>query len=70
MRFAEVNLLGVYVAPIAVMMIVAWLVMVPLRLAATRLGLLRFFWHPALVVFAFYAAVLSVIVLLAGRAGG
>lgn len=64
MRFAEVNLFGIYVAPIAVMMLGAWVALIPLRWLAARFGLLRFVWHPSLVVFAAYAIVLSAVVLL------
>ena len=35
MRFAEVDLFGVYVAPISVMMVAAWLVLIALRRART-----------------------------------
>jgi protein AaeX len=64
MRFAEISLFGVYVAPISMMLIAAWLVLVPLRRAASRFGLWRFVWHPALFEFAIYIIVLSSIVLL------
>ena len=59
MRFAEINLFGVYVAPISVMMVAAWLVTIALRRVASRSGLLRYVWHPALFVFAVYVIVLS-----------
>jgi hypothetical protein len=64
MRFAEISLFGVYVAPISMMLIAAWLVLVPLRRAASRFGLWRFVWHPALFEFAIYIIVLSSIVFL------
>ena len=64
MRLSEVNLLGVYVAPISVMMVVAWLATIALRRVADRFGLLRHVWHPALFVFAVYMILLSSIVLL------
>ncbi len=67
MRFVEVDLFGVYVAPISVMMAAAWLVLIALRRAADHFGLLRHVWHPALFVFAFYMIVLSSIVLVVGR---
>jgi len=54
MRFAEVNLFGVYVAPISVMMFAAWVVTLSLRRLAAHFGLLRHVWHPALFVWAFY----------------
>ena len=64
MRLSEVNLFGVYVAPISVMMVVAWLATITLRRVLVRFGLLRFVWHPALFVFAVYMILLSSIVLL------
>jgi hypothetical protein len=67
MRFAEVDLFGVYVAPISVLMVVAWLVTIGLRRAANRYGLLRQVWHPSLFVFAVYIIVLSSITLIAAR---
>jgi protein AaeX len=66
MRFTEVNLLGVYVAPISVMLVAAWLVTIALRRIAARFDLLRHVWHPALFVFAVYTIVLSSIVLGVG----
>ena len=63
MRFTEVNLFGVYVAPISVMMVAAWMVTIALRRSAARFGLLRDVWHPAIFVFAVYMIVLSTIVL-------
>jgi hypothetical protein len=67
MRFAEVDLFGVYVAPISVMMAAAWLILIALRRAADHYGLLRHVWHPALFMFAFYMIVLSSIVLSVAR---
>jgi len=63
MRFTEINLLGVYVAPVSVMMVAAWLMLIALRRIANRFGLLRFVWHPALFGFAAYVILLSTIVL-------
>ena len=67
MKFVEIDLLGVYVAPISVLMIAAWIVTVGLRRTAARLGLLRHVWHPALLVFDIYIIVLSSMVLLIAR---
>ncbi len=67
MRFAELNLFGVYLAPISVMMLAAWLVLIALRRVADHFGLLRRVWHPALFVFASYMIVLSSIVHLVTR---
>jgi hypothetical protein len=67
MRFTEIDLLGVYVAPISLMMIAAWFVTIGCRRLAVRFGLLRHAWHPALFVFAIYMIVLSTIVLIAAH---
>jgi hypothetical protein len=67
MRYEEVNIFGVYVAPIAPMMLLAWVAMMPLRWIALHAGLYRHVWHPALFGFAVYMIVLAAIVLLAGR---
>lgn len=64
MRFTEINLFGVYVAPIAVMMVVAWFVTAALRQVANRIGVLRHVWHPALFTFSVYIALLSFWVLI------
>jgi hypothetical protein len=62
-RFTDINLFGVYVAPISIMMPAAWLMTIVLRRVADRWGLLRYVWHPALFVFAVYIIVLSSFVL-------
>ena len=67
MSFTEINLLGVYVAPISVMMVAGWFVTIALRRIATRFGLLRYVWHPALFVFAVYIIVLSSWILIVAR---
>jgi protein AaeX len=67
MSFTEINLFGVYVAPISVMMVGAWLVTIALRRAASRFGLLRRVWHPGLFVFAIYIIILSSWVLIVAR---
>ena len=67
MRFAEISLFGVYIAPISLMMVGAWLVTIALRRLANRFGLLRYVWHPALFVFAVYVIVLSSWALIAAR---
>ncbi len=70
MRYTEINLFGVYVAPIAPMIVLAWVLLVPLRRAVDRFGLLRYVWHPALFLLAMYLILLSLVVLLAGRIAG
>jgi protein AaeX len=65
MSLTEINLFGVYVAPMSLLMVAAWLVTIALRRVAVRLGLLRYVWHPALFVFAIYMIVLSLMTLIA-----
>ena len=68
MRFVELNVFGVYVAPISLMMLIAWLTLVVLRRLAVRFNVLQYVWHPAVVVFSIYIIVLSAIVLIVGAA--
>lgn len=67
MRFTEIDLFGVYVAPMSLMMVAAWFVTIALRRVASRFGLMRYVWHPALFVFAVYMIVLSSITLIVAR---
>jgi len=67
MRFAEFNVLGVYVAPISLMMAAAWMITIALRHVSAGFGLARYVWHPPLFEFAVYMIVLSSIVLIAAR---
>ena len=64
MSFVELDLFGVYIAPISLMMVAAWLVVIALRRVADHFGLLRHVWHPALFVFAVYTITLSSLVLI------
>jgi hypothetical protein len=66
MRFIEINLFGVYIAPISVMLLAAWLVTIGLRRAIARFGLLNHVWHPALFVLSIYVMILSAITLAVG----
>lgn len=67
MRFTEINVFGVYVAPMSLMLVAAWLITITLRRFADRFGLLRYVWHPALFVFAVYMIVLSSMTLIIAR---
>ncbi len=67
MRFTEIDIFGVYVAPMSLMMVAAWLVTIALRRVASHFGLLRNVWHPALFVFAVYMIVLSSMTLIIAR---
>ena len=69
MSFVEINLLGVYVAPISLLMLAAWFVTVALRRVAARFQVLRHVWHPAMFVFSVYIIVLSSMVLIIGGWG-
>jgi hypothetical protein len=64
LKFAELNLLEVYVAPISALMIAAWLITIALRWITARFQPLRHVWHPALFAFAVYIIVLSSTVLI------
>jgi hypothetical protein len=52
-RFTEIDLFGVYIAPMSLMMVAAWLVTIALRRIASDFGWLGYVWHPALFVFVF-----------------
>jgi protein AaeX len=67
--FTDINLFGVYVAPISLMFGASWIVVVLLRRLADRFGLLRYVWHPALFIFAVYMIVLSSMVLFVASRG-
>ena len=66
-RFAEVDLFGVYVAPISLLIIVAWVATMGMRRLVVHVGLLRRVWHPALFVFAVYVIVLASLTLGASQ---
>jgi len=67
LKFMEIDLLGVYVAPMALLIIAAWFATVGLRRIADRFDLLSQVWHPALFMFAVYVIVLSSMVLVIAR---
>ncbi|MFZ2005234.1 MAG: DUF1656 domain-containing protein [Stellaceae bacterium] len=66
MRFTELDLFGVYIAPISVMVVVAWALTIVLRRTTARFGLLNHVWHPALFVLSVFVMILSGIILVAG----
>ena len=66
MSFVEIDVLGVYIAPIVPLMIVALLIMLALRWLALALGLFRWIWHPALFELSIYVIVLTVVVITSG----
>lgn len=65
-RYSEISILGIYLAPFAVMMLGAWLIALPLRILGDRMGIERHVWHPALFTIAGYIIVLSLVVLFIG----
>jgi protein AaeX len=68
MPFREVDVFGIYVAPISVLMLLAWLLLLVIRRIADRSALTYEVWHPALFNAALYLILLSALVLaLAGR---
>jgi hypothetical protein len=64
MRFTDIDVFGVYIAPISIMMVGAWIITIVLRRLASHVDLLRYVWHPALFVFAVYIIVLSSSILI------
>ena len=69
MRFNEIDLFGLYVAPITVILAVAWIIYVILRRAGDRFGLAEYVWHPALFELALYVIIVSSIVFMIARWG-
>jgi protein AaeX len=68
MPIREVDVFGIYVAPIAVLMLAAWLLLTLIHRLADLLGLADKVWHPGLLNAALYVILLSLLVLvLAGR---
>ncbi|UDL95768.1 MULTISPECIES: DUF1656 domain-containing protein [Lichenihabitans] len=65
MSFVEIDLFGVYVAPIAPMIVLAYVILFVLRRIAGHFGWFDAIWHPGLFEFALYLIILSSIVLVA-----
>ncbi len=66
MSFVEIDVFGVYVAPIVPLMLLALVATLALRWIAVTVGLFRWIWHPALFEFSVYLIVLTALVLTAG----
>lgn len=60
---AEFNVFGIYIAPLVVYGIVAFLITIFIRWVLWKLGALQWFWHVALFEVALYCAVLSLLIL-------
>jgi protein AaeX len=67
MSFNEINLFGLYVAPITVIMAAAWVVYVLVRRMGDRFGLTQRLWRPALFELALYVIILSSIIVMIAR---
>jgi hypothetical protein len=70
MRFSEIDLLGVFVSPVAVMLVAAWLGLLIVRRILDMTGLMRHLWHPALAGLAIYVMIVSAIAVGAAAWGG
>jgi hypothetical protein len=64
MHFHELDVFGVYISPLAPLLLGSWLAVVGLRRLADRFRLLDHVWHPALFEFAVYVIVLACAVLI------
>jgi protein AaeX len=69
MRFNEINLFGLYVAPITVIMAAAFVAYLVVRRIGDHFGLTQRSWHPALFELALYVIIVSSIVLVIARWG-
>ena len=69
MKFNEIDLFGLYVAPITLIMAVAWLIYLVVRRTGDRIGLTPRVWHPALFELSLYVIIVSSIVLVMARWG-
>ena len=67
MRFNEIDLFGLYVAPITLIMAVAWAAYLLVRRTGDRFGLTQRVWHPALFELALYVILVSSIVIMIAR---
>jgi hypothetical protein len=67
MRYCEVDFFGVFVSPLAAMMLAAWVGLVAVRRVADLFGAWQLVWHPALASLAVYVILLSLIVIGVGR---
>jgi protein AaeX len=61
---SELNIAGIYMAPIVLYAIVALPIFLVLRVILARVGFWRLVWHPALFETALYLSILSLLILL------
>ncbi|MDB5360181.1 MAG: hypothetical protein JWO51_1478 [Rhodospirillales bacterium] len=60
----ELNVAGIYMAPIVLYAMVALPIFLVLRVILARIGFWRLVWHPALFETALYLSILSLLILL------
>lgn len=60
---AEVNIFGVFVAPIAIYAVISFFLTHIIRTLLWRLGVLNWFWHVALAEIALYVCILCLLVI-------
>ncbi len=60
----ELNIAGIYMAPIVLYASVALPIFLGLRAILARIGFWRLVWHPALFETALYLSILSLLILL------
>ena len=58
----ETNMFGILVSPLIAYMAAAGLIYVPVRLAAVRLRLFRYVWHPPLAEFGVFVCIVGSLV--------
>jgi hypothetical protein len=61
---SELNIAGIYMAPIVLYAVVALPIFLVLRVILARVGFWRLVWHPALFETALYLSILSLLILL------
>ena len=69
MNFHEIDVFGVYLAPISLIIVAAYMAYVVLRRAGALFDLERQVWHPALFDLAVYVILLSLLILGIARWG-
>jgi hypothetical protein len=67
MRYVELDIFGIFVSPVAAMLLAALVIYSALRKIARWCGIWHLFWHPALAGMALYVIVMSAIVIGVGR---
>jgi protein AaeX len=61
---SELNIGGIYMAPIVLYAMAALAIFLVLRIILARIGFLRLVWHSALFETALYLSILSLLILL------